>query len=38
MAAGTILGISIVDHIIVTRDSRRMHSMSSRGTLPEPQA
>jgi DNA repair protein RadC len=34
MAAGTLLGIPIVDHIIVTRDSRRFHSMLSRGTLP----
>jgi DNA repair protein RadC len=38
MAAGSILGIAVIDHIIVTRDSRRMHSMLSRGTLPEPQA
>jgi DNA repair protein RadC len=34
MAAGKLLGIPVVDHIIVTRDSRRWHSMSSRGTLP----
>jgi DNA repair protein RadC len=34
MAAGRILGIPVVDHIIVTRDSRRQHSMLSRGTLP----
>jgi DNA repair protein RadC len=37
MAAGAILGIEVIDHIIVTRDSRRMHSMLSRGTLPKPQ-
>jgi DNA repair protein RadC len=35
MAAGRLLGIPIVDHIIVTRDSRCCHSMLSRGTLPE---
>ncbi|HEV3192080.1 MAG TPA: JAB domain-containing protein [Polyangiaceae bacterium] len=34
MAAGRILGIEVVDHIIVTRDSRRWHSMLSSGTLP----
>jgi hypothetical protein len=34
MAAGKVLGIPVVDHIIVTRDSRRWHSMLSRGTLP----
>jgi DNA repair protein RadC len=34
MAAGKLLGIPVVDHIIVTRDSRRFHSMLSRGTLP----
>jgi len=34
MAAGKLLGIPVVDHIIVTRDSRRWHSMLSRGTLP----
>jgi DNA repair protein RadC len=34
IAAGAILGITVIDHIIVTRDSRRMHSMLSRGTLP----
>jgi DNA repair protein RadC len=34
MAAGRILGIPIVDHVIVTRDSRRWHSMHARGTLP----
>ena len=34
MAAGRVLGIPILDHIIVTRDSRISHSMLSRGTLP----
>ena len=34
MAAGRIVGIEVVDHIIVTRDSRRWHSMLSSGTLP----
>jgi DNA repair protein RadC len=35
MAAGKVLGIPVLDHIIVTRDSRRWHSMATRGTLPE---
>jgi DNA repair protein RadC len=34
MAAGKLLGIPVVDHIIVTRDSRHWHSMLTRGTLP----
>jgi DNA repair protein RadC len=34
MAAGKVLGIPVVDHIIVTRASRIWHSMSSRGTMP----
>jgi len=34
MAAGKVLGIPVVDHVIVTRDSRTWHSMSSRGTMP----
>jgi DNA repair protein RadC len=34
MTAGRILGVPVVDHIIVTRDSRRWHSMLSHGTLP----
>ena len=34
MAAGRVLGIPILDHVIVTRDSRRWHSMHARGTLP----
>ena len=36
MAAGRVLGIPVVDHIIVTRDSHRWHSMLSKGTLPKP--
>jgi RadC-like JAB domain len=34
MAAGRILGITVLHHIIVTRDSRRWYSMHARGTLP----
>jgi DNA repair protein RadC len=34
MAAGRVLGIPILDHVIVTRDSRCWHSMHARGTLP----
>jgi DNA repair protein RadC len=34
MLAGRILGIPVVDHVIVTRDSRRWHSMYAQGTLP----
>jgi hypothetical protein len=34
MAAGKLLGIPILDHTIVTRDSRRWYSMYERGTLP----
>jgi DNA repair protein RadC len=34
MAAGKLLGIPVLDHIIVTRDSRRWYSMHERGTLP----
>jgi DNA repair protein RadC len=34
MKAGKVLGIPILDHVIVTRDSRRWHSMVTRGTLP----
>jgi DNA repair protein RadC len=36
MKAGLILGIPILDHVIVTRDSHRWHSMLDRGTLPDP--
>ena len=35
MAAGKLLGIPVVDHIIVTRHQHRWHSMVTRGTLPE---
>jgi DNA repair protein RadC len=35
IAASRIIGIPIVDHVIVTRDSRRWHSMYARGTLPQ---
>jgi DNA repair protein RadC len=38
IAAGRVLGIPVLDHIIVTRDSRHWHSMFTRGTFPEPQA
>jgi DNA repair protein RadC len=38
MTVGNLLGIPIMDHVIVTRDSRCYHSMLSRGTLPEPTA
>lgn len=34
MAAGRILGIPVVDHVIVVRDARKFHSMLSRGTMP----
>jgi DNA repair protein RadC len=34
VAAGKLLGIPVLDHIIVTRDPRRWHSMESRGTMP----
>ena len=34
MVAGRILGIPVLDHIIVTRDSRCWYSMHSHGTLP----
>jgi DNA repair protein RadC len=34
IAAGRILAIHVLDHIIVTRDSRRWYSMHSSGTLP----
>jgi len=35
MRAGKVLGLPVLDHIIVTRDSRRWHSMQMRGTLPK---
>jgi DNA repair protein RadC len=34
IAAGKVLGIPVLDHIIVTRDSRIWHSMFTRGTFP----
>jgi DNA repair protein RadC len=34
MAAGKLLGIPVLDHVIVTRDPRRWHSMLTRGTMP----
>ncbi|MGH7436525.1 MAG: JAB domain-containing protein [Polyangiaceae bacterium] len=34
MRAGKILCLPAVDHVIVTRDPRRYHSMFERGTLP----
>lgn len=33
---GSVLDIPVVDHIIVTRDPRRYHSMCDRGILPKP--
>lgn len=36
LAAGNLLGIQVLDHIIVTADRHRWHSMVSSGTLPEP--
>jgi hypothetical protein len=34
MAAGKLLGIPVLDHFIVTRDSRRWYSIHERGTPP----
>jgi DNA repair protein RadC len=34
MKAGEVLGIPVIDHVIVTRDASRWHSMQMRGTLP----
>jgi DNA repair protein RadC len=34
MRAGKILCLPVLDHIIVTRDEHRYHSMFERGTLP----
>jgi DNA repair protein RadC len=34
MLAGKILCIPVLDHVIVTRDPHRYHSMFERGTLP----
>jgi hypothetical protein len=33
---GAVLDIPVMDHIIVTRDRARYHSMHERGTLPTP--
>lgn len=38
LSASSILGLPILDHIIVTADRTRWHSMLSSGTLPEPSA
>ena len=34
MRAGKVLCVPVLDHIIVTRDPSRFHSMFERGTLP----
>jgi hypothetical protein len=34
MRGAKILCVPILDHVIVTRDARRYHSMFERGTLP----
>jgi DNA repair protein RadC len=34
MRAGELLAVPVVDHVIVTRDPARYHSMLDRGTLP----
>ena len=34
MLAGKILCIPVLDHLIVTRNAHRYHSMFERGTLP----
>jgi hypothetical protein len=34
MLAGKILCIPVLDHLIVTRNTHRYHSMFERGTLP----
>jgi DNA repair protein RadC len=36
MRACDVLGIPVLDHVIVTRDPGRYHSMVDRGTLPRP--
>jgi RadC-like JAB domain len=35
MRAASVLTIPVLDHIIVTRDVDRYHSMSVQGTLPK---
>jgi DNA repair protein RadC len=34
MLAAKILSVPVLDHVIVTRDPRRYHSMFEQGTLP----
>jgi DNA repair protein RadC len=34
MQAGRVLGLPVIDHVIVTRESRLYHSMLVNGTLP----
>jgi DNA repair protein RadC len=34
MLAGKVLCIPVLDHLIVTRNPHRYHSMFERGTLP----
>jgi DNA repair protein RadC len=34
MRAGKVLCIPVLDHLIVTRNPNRYHSMFERGTLP----
>lgn len=34
VAVGQVVGIPVVDHVIVTRDPRRYHSMQLAGTMP----
>jgi DNA repair protein RadC len=35
MRAASVLSMPVLDHIIVTRDMNRYHSMSEQGTLPK---
>jgi DNA repair protein RadC len=35
MRAASVLSMPVLDHIIVTRDMHRYHSMSEQGTLPK---
>jgi DNA repair protein RadC len=35
MRAASVLSMPVLDHIIVTRDTNRYHSMSEQGTLPK---
>jgi DNA repair protein RadC len=34
MQAGEVLGIAVVDHVIVTRETGHWYSMATHGTLP----